>query len=114
MAGYRADTSPCDVDGSCIKWPWLQSLAVCNHSFVLKRGIRLVLRVTYQFYLNYLNSVLIKVIASLFQGSYTWAHIQVHIRPQQEIEPKVGGGLIFRSGPSFTRVQYNYNRYMDV
>ena len=79
MAGYRADTSPCDVDGSCIKWPWLQSLAVCNHSFVLKRGIRLVLRVTYQFYLNYLNfsshkSHSFLIPGQLHMGTYSSTH----------------------------------------
>ena len=29
------------VDGSHIKWAWLQSLAVHHHSFVLKHGIKL-------------------------------------------------------------------------
>jgi hypothetical protein len=33
-------------------------------------------------------------------------HIRVNIRPKQEVEPKVGGGPTFRSGPSFVRVQY--------
>ena len=28
-------TSPCIVDGSHIKWAWLRSLAVHDHSFVL-------------------------------------------------------------------------------
>ena len=41
MAGYRVDTSPCVADGSSIKWVWLQSLAMHDHSFVLKRGIKL-------------------------------------------------------------------------
>ena len=33
-------------------------------------------------------------------GAYSSKH-------HQEIEPKVGGGPIFRSGPSFIKVQYN-------
>ena len=60
--GQLADTSPCAVDGGRIKWAWLRSLAVHDHSFVLKRGIRLtrlssaaVWQVTYQSYLNYLK-----------------------------------------------------------
>ena len=32
---------PCTVDGSRIKWAWLRLLAVHDHYFVLKRGIRL-------------------------------------------------------------------------
>ena len=44
----------------------------------------------------------------VFKGSYTQAHIRVHvnIRPQQEIEPKVGDGPIFHSGLSFTSIRY--------
>ena len=34
----------------------------------------------------------------------SWGHITNTII--QEIQPKVGGGLIFRSGPSFARVWY--------
>ena len=59
-AGYRADTSLYVVDGSRIKWAWLQSLAVHHHSFVLKRGIKLarlsftaVWQVTYRSYIDY-------------------------------------------------------------
>ena len=38
----RAGTQTSVVDCSRIKWAWLQSLAVHNHSFVLNRGIKLV------------------------------------------------------------------------
>ena len=62
MAGYRADTSLCTVDGSRIKWVSLRSLAVHDRSFMLKRGIRLtrlssaaVWQVTYQSYIDYLK-----------------------------------------------------------
>ena len=34
--------SLCVVDCSRIKWAWLRLLAVHDHSFVLKRGIKLV------------------------------------------------------------------------
>ena len=40
-AGYQADTSLYIVDGSRIKWAWLGSLAMHDHLFVLKRGIKL-------------------------------------------------------------------------
>ncbi len=55
--GNRAGTSPCAVDGSHIKCPWLWLLAMRNHSFVLKCGIRLssaaVWQVTYPSYLKF-------------------------------------------------------------
>ena len=40
-ASYQADTSPYIIDSSRIKWAWLQSLAVHDHSLVLKSGIKL-------------------------------------------------------------------------
>ena len=35
------DTSPCVIECSRIKWAWLQSLAVYDRLFVLKRGVKL-------------------------------------------------------------------------
>ena len=82
---------------------------------MLKHGINLhvarlsftaVRQVTYRSYIDYSKfSPHNQLFELCFKGSYTWAHIQVNIRPKQEIEPKVGGGPIFRSGPSFVRAQ---------
>jgi hypothetical protein len=114
-AGYRADTSLCAVGVSRIKWVWSRSLAMHDRSFALKRGIRwtrfsfvAVWQVTYWCYLDFLKFSPYRstIWAAFFQGSYTWAHIWVNIRPWQEIEPKLGGGLTFRSGSSFARVRY--------
>jgi hypothetical protein len=89
-AGYWANIKPFAVDGSHIKWVWLRSLAVHDRSFVLKHGKRrtwlssvAVWQVIYRSYLDYLKFRPHKpaIWAAFFEGSYTWAHIRVNIRP---------------------------------
>ena len=50
----------------------------------------------------------------MFKGGYIWAHIRVNVRPQQKIEPKVGDGPIFHSGPFFAKVWYIFFFLFDV
>ena len=48
-----------------------------------------------------------------FQGSYICTCGRVNVRPKQELDPKVVGGLIFHSEPSFVKVRH-YGHACDI
>ena len=81
-----------------------------DRSFVLKPGIKLVrFSFTAVYQITYSKfSPQTSHLSCDFKDSYTWRLISPRLDLSRKLSPKWGGGPTFCSGPSFTRVRYNF------